>query len=70
MKEVCAYLLWARVDKLIIKYDITDEIYNYCAAMGDSKLFGISIGVPDLWHVASYQFLIQLLEFSDLIQYP
>ena len=66
-KDMCAYMLWAKLDKLILKFNVTKETYDYCSAVGDSKLYGVSFGVPDLWQLGSMEFLNQLKEMIEIV---
>jgi hypothetical protein len=64
---VCAYLLWAKVDKLTLKFNVPDQAYDYCSAVGDGKLYGVSYGLDDLWKLGSFEFMEQLVEFVDVL---
>lgn len=47
---------------------MTNEVYNYCAAVCDSKLYGVSYGVPELWKLGAFEFLTILAEFSQAVK--
>lgn len=57
MTDICGYLYWAKIDGKVLKFEVSDNVLNYCAATGDAKLYGVSYGVPELWELGAFEFL-------------
>lgn len=51
---------------LLFTPDSLDE--KFCLAVGDAKLYYNAYGLPELWKLASYEFLNQILEFIKILK--
>lgn len=49
MTDVCSYIQWAELANLTLKFKLTPSQEDYCLASGDSKLYSVSYGLPELW---------------------
>lgn len=68
MTDICGYLYWADLDGKELKFEVSEFVSNYCDAAGDSKLYGVSYGVPELWQLGSFEFLSKLISISNSLQ--
>lgn len=50
-KDVCGYIYWIDANHMEskLKFKYSNDILSFCKAVGDSKLYGVSYGVPTLW---------------------
>jgi hypothetical protein len=64
LREVCAYILWARGHNLTLNFTPSYDDEVSCAAIGDIDYYGISYGIPDLWRLGAYEFINQLYEIT------
>ena len=51
IKDICAYIYWAEASSMqgLLTFEYPREIYQLCKAIGDSKLYKVSYGLPLLW---------------------
>jgi len=68
MVDICGYLQWAELANLTLKFTPKPSDDAYCLAYGDSKLYSVSYGIPDLWKLGSYEFLNKLLNVSSSLK--
>jgi hypothetical protein len=50
----------------MLKFEVPEPFERWCLAVGDSKLYYNAYGLPELWKIAGYEFLNQLMEFIQL----
>lgn len=55
--DICQYIYWAELSNIELKFSPTDEVNNYCMANGDSNLYSVSYGHPELWQLGAFEFL-------------
>lgn len=67
MIKVCGYIQWSRYQNLTLQFEPNALDQRYCLAVGDSKLYYNSYGLHELWKLAGYEFLNQLLEFIEIV---
>lgn len=68
MVDICGYIQWAELANLDLKFKPTPFDDNYCLAFGDSKLYSVSYGIDELWKLGSYEFLNQLIDYSNSVK--
>ena len=64
MMDICNYLFWSRIENLTLTFTPSSSDYDYCRALGDTKLYHTSYGLSELWHLASTNLLKELLYHS------
>lgn len=57
MREICSYLVWARIENLTLNFTVTDSDFAHCMEIGDSLLYTVSYGTDELWHLGGSEFL-------------
>ena len=66
MIKICGFIQWARYQNLSLVFTPDDLDENFCLAIGDSKLYYNAYGTEELWKLAGYEFLNQILEFISI----
>lgn len=64
MQSVCAYIQWATLANLTLRFTPSEDDMNVCMAMGDAQQYLVSYGLDEMWEVSSYEFLNKLIELT------
>lgn len=68
MVKLCGFIQWSRYQNLELTFVPNEVDEQLCLAAGDGKLFFNSYGHREVWKLAGYEFLNQILEFIDVLE--